>query len=55
MTLYHFKAVTRDGETIEEERESPSEMALMMKLQEEGLLPIKVQVAGTGLSSLLRF
>ena len=55
MTLYHFKAVTRDGETIEEERESPSEMALMMKLQEEGLLPIKVEVAGTGLSSLLRF
>ena len=55
MTLYHFKAVTRDGETIEEERESPSEMALMLKLQEEGLLPIKVQVAGTGLSSLLRF
>ena len=30
-------------------------MALMLKLQEEGLLPIKVQVAGTGLSSLLRF
>ena len=54
MTLYHFKAVTRDGETIEEERESPNEMALMMKLQEEGLLPIKIQVAGTGLSSLLR-
>ena len=53
MTLYHFKAVTRDGETIEEERESPNEMALMMKLQEEGLLPIKIQVAGTGLSSLL--
>jgi general secretion pathway protein F len=54
MATYFFKAVTRDGETIEEEREAPSEAALIQTLQGEGLLPIKVAIAGSSPFDFLR-
>ena len=47
MALFQIKAVNRDGETIVEEREAPSESALILSLQEEGLLPIRVTAAGS--------
>lgn len=54
MATYFFKAVTRDGETIEEERDAPSEAALIQTLQGEGLLPIKVSIAGSSPFDFLR-
>lgn len=47
MALFQIKAVNRDGETIVEEREAPSESTLILSLQEEGLLPIRVTAAGS--------
>ncbi len=54
MPLFHIKAVNRDGETVEEDRESPNENALILSLQEEGLLPIRVVAAGSSPLSFLR-
>lgn len=54
MAVYFIKAVNRDGETIEEERESASESALIAALQNEGLLPIKIAVAGSSPLDFLR-
>ena len=55
MPQYRIKAVNRDGETIEEDREVPSESALILSLQEEGLLPIRIAAAGSGGLAFLRF
>lgn len=55
MTLFIIKAVNREGETVEEEREATSEAALLVALQTEGLLPIRVAVAGSNPLDLLRF
>jgi len=55
MAQFHIKAVNRDGETIEEDRESPSESLLILSLQEEGLLPIRVAPAGSSPFGFLRF
>lgn len=45
MALYVYKAVDRDGETVEAEREAADEAALIMALQNEGFLPIRVAPA----------
>jgi len=45
MPLYIYKAVNREGETIEMEREAADETALLMLLQSEGLLPIRISPA----------
>jgi len=42
MALYVYKAVDREGETVEAEREAADETTLIMALQNEGLLPIRV-------------
>ena len=47
MPLYIYKAVDREGETVEEEREAPDEGTLLLALQEEGLLPIRVAPANS--------
>ena len=54
MAVYFVKAVNRDGETIEEERESASEAALILALQNEGLLPIRIAIAGSSPLDFLR-
>ncbi|MEY4683959.1 MAG: hypothetical protein RLZ25_418 [Pseudomonadota bacterium] len=54
MAVYFVKAVNRDGETIEEERESASEATLILALQSEGLLPIKIAIAGSSPLDFLR-
>lgn len=54
MPLYLYKAVNRDGETIEEEREAADEAALLFILQNEGLLPIRVSLAQSRPFALLR-
>lgn len=54
MTLFFIKAVNREGETIEEQREAVSESALILTLQEEGLLPIRVSASGSGAFGFLR-
>lgn len=45
MSLYIYKAVNRDGETIEMEREASDETTLLLALQGEGLLPIRISPA----------
>lgn len=52
MTLYAYKAVSRDGESVESEREAASEVALIAALQGEGMIPIWVKPAGSGLLGL---
>lgn len=47
MPLFSYKAVTRDGESVEAEREAINEGALIVALQGEGLIPIWVKPAGT--------
>jgi|GEM_PF-4906194 len=47
MPSFFFKAVSADGESVEEYREAPDEQALIKSLQAEGLLPIRVVPAGS--------
>ncbi len=47
MPSFFFKAVSPDGESVEEYREAPDEQALIKSLQAEGLLPIRVVPAGS--------
>ncbi len=47
MPLYFYKAVNRDGETEESEREATDEATLLLALQREGLLPIKITPASS--------
>lgn len=54
MATYFIKAVNREGETIEEERESSNEESLIHALQQEGLLPIRISVAGSNPLDFLR-
>jgi general secretion pathway protein F len=55
MPLYFYKAVTREGETQEAEREAADEAALLAALQSEGLLPIKIAPASSKPFAWLRF
>ena len=47
MPSFFFKAVSADGESVEEFREAPDEQALIRSLQAEGYLPIRVVPAGS--------
>ncbi len=47
MPSFFFKAVSPDGESVEEYREAPDEQALIRSLQAEGYLPIRVLPAGS--------
>jgi general secretion pathway protein F len=47
MPLYFYKAVTREGETVEAQSEARDEQALVAHLQQEGLLPIRVTRASS--------
>ena len=55
MPLYFYKAVNRDGETEESEREAANETALLLALQQEGLLPIKITPASSKSFAWLSF
>ncbi len=55
MPLYFYKAVNRDGETEEAERMAADEAALLLALQQEGLLPIKIALASSKPFAWLRF
>lgn len=52
MALYLYKAVSRDGESIEAEREAAGEGALVAALQAEGMIPIWVKPASARTFSL---
>lgn len=45
MPLFLYKAVNREGETVEGQREAGDQMSLIASLQAEGLMPIKVTAA----------
>ena len=49
MALFSYKAVSRDGEAMEGERESADEATLVAALQAEGFIPIQVKLAGARL------
>ncbi|MFM8332803.1 MAG: type II secretion system F family protein [Candidatus Methylumidiphilus sp.] len=55
MPLYFYKAVNREGETQEGEREAADDAALLFALQSEGLLPIKIAPASSKPFAWLRF
>jgi general secretion pathway protein F len=56
MALFNYKAVRPNGEVLEGEMEAADEAALVGALQLDGLIPIKISMAGKGglLSSLFR-
>jgi general secretion pathway protein F len=47
MPLYSYKAVNREGETVETEREAPDEAALIAFLQGQGMIPIRISAPGS--------
>jgi general secretion pathway protein F len=49
MPLFSYKAVSRDGESMEGEWESADEATLVAALQAEGFIPIQVKLAGARL------
>ncbi len=55
MPLYFYKAVNRDGETEEGERQAADESTLLLALQQDGLLPIKIAPASSKPFAWLRF
>jgi len=52
MPRYYYKAVKLDGEEVEGELEAADEAALIVRLQADGLLPLKTRSAG-GLAAQL--
>lgn len=54
MPLYFYKAVNRDGESVEAEREATDEDALILSLQNEGCIPIRITPASSRPFSWLR-
>ncbi|HUL11128.1 MAG TPA: type II secretion system F family protein [Methylococcaceae bacterium] len=47
MPLYFYKAVSRDGEAVEAQREAATEGALIETLQNEGFIPIRIAPASS--------
>ena len=47
MPLYFYKAVNRDGEAVEAQREAATEGALIETLQNEGFIPIRIAPASS--------
>ena len=54
MALYIYKAVTRDGQVVEEHKEAADENALIKALQLDGMMPIKVSPASANPFYLLK-
>ncbi len=54
MALYIYKAVTRDGQVVEEHKEAADENALIQALQLDGMMPIKVSPASANPFYLLK-
>lgn len=54
MPLFFYKAVDRDGEAVEDRREAADENALVMALQDEGLIPIRIVPASSRSFAWLR-
>ncbi len=54
MTLFTYKAVTREGEVVEDHKEAADEKALIQALQLDGMMPIKVSQASSNPLYLLR-
>jgi general secretion pathway protein F len=54
MTLFTYKAVTREGEVVEEHKEAADEKALIQALQLDGMMPIKVSQASSNPLYLLK-
>lgn len=54
MALYFYKAVTREGETVEAHKEAVDEQAVIQFLQQDGMMPIKVSLASANPFSFLK-
>lgn len=54
MPTYLYKAISRDGETIEKEMEATDERAVLTHLQAEGLLPLRISPAQSFTLSFLK-
>ncbi len=55
MTLFAYKAVNQEGVVVESTKEAKDESALVEYLQTEGLIPIKVSLAGLKTAYLFSF
>ena len=55
MPQFFYKAVNREGETVEEYREAADESMLIHALQQDGLIPIEVKPASTRSFAWLNF
>lgn len=47
MPLFVYKAVDRDGDLVEDEKEAADEKSLIMELQREGFIPVRVVPASS--------
>jgi general secretion pathway protein F len=54
MALYVYKAVTKEGDVVEEHKEAANEKAVIQALQLDGLMPIKVSLASANPLYLLK-
>lgn len=45
MALYHFKAVSQNGEMQEGRLEGSDQQAIVLQLQQRGLIPLSVELA----------
>lgn len=53
MALFHFKAVSQSGEEQEGRLEGADQQAIVLQLQQRGLIPIRVEPAGEHSTGLL--
>jgi general secretion pathway protein F len=55
MATYEYKAVKANGDIVEGDMEAPDEAAVVMRLQAEGLIPVRTAPARRGLKLELSF
>ena len=48
MTLYRYKALNARGETLEGQMEAGSDAEVVLRLQEQGHLPVEAKLASEG-------
>src|SRR3546814_5089493 len=48
MPLYHYKALNSRGEALDGQMEAASDAEVVLRLQEQGHLPVEARLAGEG-------
>lgn len=50
MPVFHYKSVAESGEVVEGQLEASDQSAVVVRLQRQGQMPLKVEAAGSGFS-----